>query len=304
METQAPILLRATGHDPGGDRSLQRRHRAGQLVRLAQGVYVESRRWERLDPVDQHVLLARAVAPSVRRSAAFSHVTAAIAYGWPFIGRPPDRVHVTDGATIRTEHRAHLVRHAGTPACGRATLGGVPITTVLQTALDLAATLEPAVAAVAIDHAVRTGALGVDVFAGALPPGPRRGSVRSRTVAAALDPGHESAGESYASIRMVELGLPRPVVQQEFRHRDGVVDRVDFWFPELGVVVEFDGKQKYSDTQMLAGRTPSDAVWQEKIREDRLRSLPDVRTVVRPTWWHLVDPERLRTLFRQHSVVI
>lgn len=54
---------------------------------------------------------------------------------------------------------------------------------------------------------------------------------------------------------------------------------------------------------MLGERSPAEAVWQEKVREDRLRSFPDVRTVVRPTWWHLIDPDRLGALFRQHRVV-
>lgn len=298
-------LLRSTDQDKSGARSLQRRHRAGLLVRVADGVFVDAVDWQRLSMVGRHLLLARALAPRLRATAAFSHMTAALAYGWPSVVAPPTRVHVTDGATLRTEHRAHLVRHAGAPDTGteRRSMSGVPLTSVLRTAIDLATTLEPAVAAVAVDHAVRTGVLTVDEFVDALPDGPRRGSVRSRTVAAALDPRHESAGESYTAIRMVELGLPTPVPQQTFRHADGSVDRVDFWFEGLGVVVEFDGKQKYSDPEMLGERSPAEAVWQEKVREDRLRSFPDVRTVVRPTWWHLIDPDRLGALFRQHRVV-
>ncbi|MFJ4296559.1 hypothetical protein [Curtobacterium sp. NPDC089689] len=182
------------------------------------------------------------------------------------------------------------------------TLGGVPITGALRTAVDLAATVEPAVAAVAIDHAVRARLITVDDFVAALPAPRRRGFVRGRTVAEALDPLHESVGESYTAIRMVEIGLPRPVAQHEFRVEDGHTDRVDFWFEELGVVVEFDGKQKYVDREALAGRSPDEALWHEKVREDRLRAFTAVRTVVRPTWWHLVEPDRLVTLFRQHRV--
>lgn len=275
-------------------------------MRLTKGVYVEASKWHGLDATGRHLLLARAVAPAIRPTAAFSHRTAAIAYGWPLLGPPPERVHVTDGATARTEHRAALVRHAGQPEVERPgwSFAAVPLTTRLRTALDLATTLEPAIAAVAIDHAIRTGGLSGEEFVARLPTSPQRGSVRCRTVADALDPRHESVGESYTSVRMVELGLPRPVAQHEFRHADGTVDRVDFWFADRGVVVEFDGRQKYTDRTLLDGREPGDAVWREKVREDRLRSLPDVRTVVRPTWWHLVDPERLRTLFRQHRVTV
>lgn len=305
MTTERPTLLRATPHDLAAARALHRRHQAGTLVRIAQGVYVDAVVWQQLVPADRHLLLARAVAPTVRPGAAFSHLTAALAHGWPVISSPPERVHVTDPHTARTEHRAGVVRHAGMPAThpDPRQFAGVPVTSAVRTAVDLATSCPPTVAAVAVDHAVRTGTLTVDTFLAALPVGPRRGSVRARSVAAALDPLHESVGESYAAVRMVELGAPRPIAQHTFRHADGTLDRVDFWLPHLGVVVEFDGRQKYSDPAMLDGRSPADAVWHEKIREDRLRSLPCVRTVVRPTWWHLVDVERLRTLFRQHRVV-
>lgn len=302
MSTAQPRLLRAD--DRARSRSLQRRHRAGLLVRVTDGVYVDAPAWHAMTAVQRHLATARALAPALRSTAAFSHLTAAIALGWPLVGRPPDRVHVTDARTVRTEHRAHLVRHAGEPALDHRamTLDGVPITGALRTAVDLAATVEPAVAAVAIDHAVRTRLITVDDFVAALPGPRRRGSVRGRTVAEALDPLHESAGESYTAIRMVEIGLPRPVAQHEFRVEGGHADRVDFWFEELGVVVEFDGKQKYVDRELLGERSPEEALWNEKLREDRLRSVSPVRTVVRPTWWHLVDPDRLRALFRQHRV--
>ncbi|WP_144713856.1 hypothetical protein [Curtobacterium pusillum] len=305
MTTEPVRLLRATDLDRATARSLQRRHAAGALVRVTDGVYVEAETWRDLQPGARHLLVARALAPRIRETAAFSHQTAALVKGWPMVGSHPEMVHVTDGATARTEHRAHLVRHAGVPETSgsEATFAGVRVTSTLRTAIDLATSLEPAVAAVAIDHAVRTGALTVEAFSAALPVGPRRGSVRSRKVADALDPLHESAGESYTAVRMVELGLPIPVAQHQFRHANGNVDRVDFWFEELGVIVEFDGRQKYADRDMLDGRSAGDAVWHEKVREDRLRSLPQVRTVVRPTWWHLVDPDRLRALFRQHRVL-
>ncbi len=305
MTTEPPTLLRTTPHDLAAARALHRRHRAGTLVRVAQGAYVEATVWQRLAPAPRHLLLARAIAPTVRPGAALSHLTAALALGWPVIGNPPGRVHVIDPHTARTEHRAHLVRHAGTPRTGNRPVhfAGLPVTDPLRTAVDVATTCTPAVAAVAVDHAVRTGLLTIEAFVGDLPTRPRRGSVRARAVAEALDPLHESVGESYAAVRMVELGAPRPIAQHTFRHADGTTDRVDFWFPDLGVIVEFDGRHKYTDPTMLGGQDPADVVWHEKIREDRLRALPCVRTVVRPTWWHLVDLERLRALFRQHRVI-
>lgn len=306
MAESSVTLHRSSEQDDAGARALQRRHRAGLLVKVIEGVFVEAPAWAKLDGRGRHLLLARALGPTIRPTAALSHLTAALAYGWPVVGLQPDRVHVTDGATTRTEHRAHLVRHAGSPEIGseRWVLGGIPLTSRLRTAVDLATTLEPASAAVAIDHAVRNGSISVEQFAEALPPRPSRGSVRARTVSEALDAAHESVGESYTAIRMVQLGLPRPSAQHPFTLPGGRTVRVDFWVPELGLVVEFDGKQKYRDPEMMNGADPGEAVWREKIREDRLRALPEVRAVVRPTWWHLVELDRFHTLFRQHRLLV
>lgn len=305
MTTSTPTLFRTRDRDAAEARRLHRRHRAGLLVRVVEGVYTDSVTWRGLTPVARHLLTIRAIAPQLRQGSVLSHRSAALVHGWPLITLPPDRVHVRDPAATKTEHRAHLVRHpaAADSVPAPQSFAGVAVTSVVQTALDLTTTLDPAVAAVAIDHAVRRREMSVAEFTAVLPSGRRRGAARARMIVASLDPAHESAGESYTSIRMVELGLPTPRVQHVFRHADGTSDRVDFWLPELGVVVEFDGKQKYADPALLDGREPGDVVWREKIREDRLRSQPDVRTVVRPTWWHLVEIDRLRALFRDHRVV-
>jgi hypothetical protein len=80
------------------------------------------------------------------------------------------------------------------------------------------------------------------------------------------------------------------------------VDRVDFWLPRQGIVIEFDGRRKYEDPEMLRGRTGAEAVWTEEQREDRVRTRPEVNGFVRVYWEHLVVPDRLRSLFRQHGV--
>ncbi|MFJ3035056.1 hypothetical protein ACIPC2_11660 [Curtobacterium pusillum] len=118
-----------------------------------------------------------------------------------------------------------------------------------------------------------------------------------------LDPRHESVGESFTAIRLIEHGVRSIEPQHEFRTGDRI-DRVDFWLPDLGVVVEFDGKQKYVDPDMLGNRSPQDALWQEKLREDRVRSQPGVTTVIRVTWWHLLDSDRFRAVFRAHGVLL
>jgi hypothetical protein len=302
--THRPHLFRATAQDPANARLLQRRHVSGTLVRLLAGVYMPADEWAALSAVGQHLARARAIAPRLRAGSVFSHVTAAVMHGWPLVGSAPDRVHVTDPAVPSIQHRAGLIRHPCTTAPRHDTVAfdGVPVTTALDTAIALITSGAPHTAAVAVDAAVRQGTIDRDDPRLAVPIRPTRGSVRAETVLSALDARHESVGESFAAIRFVQLGFPPCEPQAEFRHRDGTVDRVDFWFPTLGVIVEFDGRQKYVDPSMLRGRDPADVLWAEKRREDRLRALPVVRAVIRVTWWHLVEPDRLRALFRSHGI--
>lgn len=54
---------------------------------------------------------------------------------------------------------------------------------------------------------------------------------------------------------------------------EGFIGRTDFFWPELGVIGEFDGDAKYLDENLLGGQSTQEAVLAEKKREDRLRAL-------------------------------
>ena len=87
----------------------------------------------------------------------------------------------------------------------------------------------------------------------------------------------ESPGESLSRVVFAELGLPDPEQQEDYFDERGFIGRVDFVWPELGVIAEFDGEAKY-------GKGAS--VFEEKKREDRLRDLG--WEVVRIVWSDLV----------------
>ncbi|MER7438983.1 hypothetical protein ABT341_30265, partial [Pseudonocardia alni] len=99
----------------------------------------------------------------------------------------------------------------------------------------------------------------------------------------------DGPGESRSRVRMARLHVARPVLQHavldERGHRIGVVD---FWWPDHGVVGEFDGLGKYGRSRR-PGESAADAVVREKRREDALRARPGVRTVVRWAWEELDD---------------
>ena len=99
-----------------------------------------------------------------------------------------------------------------------------------------------------------------------------------------LDGRAESPGESRSRVALSRWGtLPNPELQPSiFDEKGRFLARVDFLFPELGVIGEFDGEGKYRRKELRGTRTADDVVIAEKIREDALRALGWI--VVRWTW--------------------
>jgi hypothetical protein len=81
----------------------------------------------------------------------------------------------------------------------------------------------------------------------------------------------ESPLETRGRLALVAAGLPRPELQVELHGPRGFVARVDGWFDEAAVALEFDGRVKYLDPR--GGRDPAQVLWREKRREDAVREL-------------------------------
>jgi hypothetical protein len=110
-----------------------------------------------------------------------------------------------------------------------------------------------------------------------------------------------SVAESLARVVLREIGAPDPVLQQLFTV-DGARYFVDFWFPEHGVVVEIDGRAKYSQERFLNGRTPQQVFLDEKRRQASLMTVPGVRNIVRLEWRDLWDVDALIRRLRAAGV--
>ena len=81
--------------------------------------------------------------------------------------------------------------------------------------------------------------------------------------------------------------LPEPELQIRIIGPDGtIIARCDLGYPQLGVLIEFDGAIKYGKL-LQPGEGAQDVVVAEKIREDRIRDLGYV--VVRVAWAELTD---------------
>ena len=108
----------------------------------------------------------------------------------------------------------------------------------------------------------------------ALPPQSlfTHGRARATAVAAFADGRADRPGESISRVSMRAAGLPAPELQVEIYGASGARYVVDFYWPERRLMGEFDGAAKYRDPELLRGRTPEQALADEKHREDDLRA--------------------------------
>jgi len=287
MSADHRLLRRSTlAHAGRDDHVLRRRAREGGVVKLAPGTYVEAELWGEADERQRHLLRAHAVLGRLTAPVVVSHETALAFHGFPLLGRWPEQVHVVDPGRRTTLSTSRLVRHAtDLPESDVVLGGGATATSAARAALDIARSRDLRGGAVVLDHGLRTAAFSHDEAWELLER--RRSSPGSRAAALALafaDGKAESAGESLSRVGLVEAGLAQPVLQKEFRDASGFIGRVDFWWPCCGVVGEFDGLVKYLGRTERRGRTPEQVVVDEKVREDRIRALPEVRGFARWLW--------------------
>jgi hypothetical protein len=108
------------------------------------------------------------------------------------------------------------------------------------------------------------------------------------------DPAAASPGESLSRVVMHQLGFPPPVLQHRFDDAAGLIGFTDFWWPEFGVIGEFDGAAKYLESRFTGGATAARVLMAEKRRENRLRATGC--GVTRWDWRAATHPAELRAL--------
>jgi hypothetical protein len=284
----------------------QRRARiAGGSVSVGYGITVPSDRFDAASEATRHRARVDAVVARSRPGLIVSHQSALVLHDLPWFGPLPDRVVLTD----TTRDRAQRLRFSDkVPARGRSVgtveITGILTTDLVTTAIDIALRCDRGHGIVVIDAVLRRGVPREALLAELDARTTRRGRARVRRLVELADDRTESPGESLTNLVIHDVGLPAPVLQHEFRVGARLVARVDFWFPDHGVVVEFDGLAKYRDRALRGSRTAEEVVVEEKLREDAVRSFREVRSMSRATWRDVLPGGQAPTLFRRAGLPV
>ncbi|MET4061570.1 hypothetical protein ABIB35_003143 [Arthrobacter sp. UYP6] len=276
-------------HDGTGRRSLARKCRNGELVRVRAGVYIRAAQWQKMPKWDRDRAAISAAVDQGQGHAPriLIQQSAAVIWGLPVIGRTSEVLLLAPGSS-HGRRRGNLCWTPRTLLEPTTTQDGLTLTSRAQTVLDMAARLPFERAVPAMDHMLRPDeargfpALERDalmVLSGKLPDEAKR--TRARRVISFADGRSESPGESYSRAVLHLLGFPQPELQHEFRSAGGeFLGRTDFYWKEYALVGEFDGAVKYgaigssntSGTSQQIGTAVRETLIREKRREDAIRA--------------------------------
>lgn len=251
--------------------------RTRRWVRRRRGVYstAETSALAAGDRRRAHLLDVVAVLVSLERRVTVSHGSAAAVHGLVLPSRALTEVRLTDPDNWRVG-RGYRVSQASLSPREVIGWGGFAVTTVARTLVDGAREWDLTDAVVALDDALHRGLTDQDQLRAAVSVVRHwEGASRAARAVGLADGLAESPLESAGRVRIVTSGLPAPELQVGLWDADGFIGRVDGWYDDAAVAVEFDGAVKYLDPK--GGRSPGEVLWLEKRREDRMRA-----TGVRP----------------------
>lgn len=246
--------------------------RSGAWVRLRTGVFVTADDLAEVDRTGRRPGLdALAVTTGLGRpSAVLSGATAAWVWGLPRPREATGAVHLTDPARWR-RGRGWLMTRAALPDDEVAVRGAYRLTSAARTVADVARSWPELHAVAAVDAALLRGLVTRAELRRVLD---RQATVpgvpRAERAMALADGRAESWLETYGRLTFAALGLPPFVPQVELWAEGHLLKVVDGWYADSALAIEFDGRVKYRRPRY--GRTPEDELWEEKRREDLLRS--------------------------------
>ena len=210
---------------------------------------LEGPAWRRLfhdvyicaDATVDHLTVCQAAALLLPAGAALSHRSAALLHNTNILVRDQP-VEATASAGLRSQPGLRVVRSQLEPA-DIWRRGGLPVTSPLRTAFDLARSRDLTAAVIALDALMFRRVITPDSFRAYLAGRSRWAGVR--VAATALDLARvdvESPMETRLRLAIVLAGLPEPVVQYDVLSPQGrFVARLDLAYPKKRVGLEYDG---------------------------------------------------------------
>lgn len=288
------FFLRREAFSTGiSDRQLGAAVQADLLCRVRHGAYAEPEYVASLSETDLHLLRLRAVLRAARGRLVASHITSLVLHGAPMWELCLDEVHVVRPSGRCGRHEAGVFAHGERLESDDVVRRrGIATTCAARAAVELLSLVDVAHALPVLDwllHHRRTTREELLAYAARLTHRP--GSLASELAIHLADERAESVGESVLRYLCYRAGLPPPQVNYEIRDARGrVVARVDLAWPELGIFIEFDGREKYL-RWARPGESAADVVLREKRREELVVGLTGWRCL-RVVWADLQQPER------------
>jgi hypothetical protein len=236
----------------------------GVLVRVGRGSY--ARAGMARDAAGKQALQVAAALAAGLPGLAGSHHSAAVIHGLDLLGRLPAGATVTHApgmgsGTRRAGVRVHV---AALPDEHVTVRGGIRVTSVARTVVDLARTSSFRSGVVVADSALRVKLTSKDELRSVLTacaswPGIRQ----ARLVIEFSDALSESALESISRVAFRDHGLPAPELQVWVGGDQGVIGRADFLWRRYGTVGEADGAVKYAKPGLAISQLRRDASLRE-----------------------------------------
>jgi hypothetical protein len=287
-----------------GERALFfRRAHAGEFTCVRRGVYLSTSAWSGLDSSSRSRARSHATLARVTHDFVLSHESAVAMWRLPWFGERPTQTHVVCSPESGGRTTRELVRHVTTIRNDPVVIDGLPVTSLARTVVDIGRTSPFHCAVVVADAALRrsahplVGVPGTSLTRSVLldelgTVALRHGTARARLALEFADGAADRPGESLSRVNIALAKLPAPALQVPLRGASGQLYFVDFWWPEFDLIGEFDGRAKYSDPEFLRGRSPQQALTDEKLREDDLRAAHHRMT--RWMWETAISMPRLR----------
>lgn len=286
------LFLRREAMEHGyRDRDLGHACHDNVIEKVRHGAYVPRSTWEPADDMGQHRLKAQAVLLTHGNKVALSHTSGAAEHGLRMWKPDLTKVHLTRLDKTSARRLPDVVYHADSWHPDDIFAKDEGLVLGPESCAVGAASLTTVAGGVAILDSVLDLDLGTQESLWSAYSNRSR-SPHSRKLQLTLRlarQGAQSLGESLGRHMMWSQHLPAPQLQFKVYDENGnLVGITDFAWPELRLLGEFDGKIKYGRL-LKEGEEPGDAVFREKIREDRLREITRW-LMIRYIWKNLFNP--------------